>query len=191
MAHQGSSRPLRPLAPRTASGGLAPANPDPSPNEEHKVKRASMACAKCKRRRTKCSYDTTGSPCTECMLQGCQCIVDESADKRRKVAAKRAEEENKRLLERVKQLEGSRDYERQFKELLLEAFREGDDDSAAAIIHSIRSRLPEDHILDVLNQVLDKAEDRASNLEDGVEDAQGGMMVDGVPPYYPPDYATR
>lgn len=53
MAHQSSSRPLRPLAPRTASGGLAPANPDPSPNEEHKVKRASMACAECKRRRTK------------------------------------------------------------------------------------------------------------------------------------------
>lgn len=53
MAHQGSSRPLRPLAPRTASGGLAPANPDPGPNEEHKVKRASMACAECKRRRTK------------------------------------------------------------------------------------------------------------------------------------------
>jgi len=107
------------------------------------------------------------------------------------VAAKRAEEENKRLLERVKHLEGSRDYERQFKELILEAFREGDDDSAAAIIHSIRSRLPEDHILNVLNQVLDKAEDQASNLEGGVEDAQGGMMVDGVPPYYPPDYATR
>lgn len=107
------------------------------------------------------------------------------------MAAKRAEEENKRLLERVKQLEGSRDYERQFKELLLEAFREGDEDSVTAIIHSIRSRLPEDHILDVLNQVLDKAEDRAATLEDGVEDAQDGRVVDGVPPYYPPDYATR
>ena len=52
MAHQGSSRPLRPLAPRTTSG-LVPATPDPSTNEEHKVKRASMACAECKRRRTK------------------------------------------------------------------------------------------------------------------------------------------
>ncbi|OJJ86095.1 Zn(II)2Cys6 transcription factor domain-containing protein, partial [Aspergillus glaucus CBS 516.65] len=144
---------LRPLAPRTTSG-LVPENPDPSTNEEHKVKRASMACAECKRRRTKCSYDTTGSPCTECTLQGCQCFVDESADKRRKVAAKRSEEENKRLMERVKHLEGSRDYERQFKGLLIRAFREGDNDSAAAIIHSIRAQLPEKHLLEVLNQVL-------------------------------------
>lgn len=94
-------------------------------------------------------------------------------------------------MERVKHLEGSRDYERQFKGLLIEAFREGDNDSAAAIIHSIRAQLPENHLLEVLNQVLDKAEDRASSLEDGIDDAQDGMMVDGVPPFYPLNYASR
>lgn len=52
-----------------------------------------MACAECKRRRTKCSYDTTGSPCSECSLQGSECVVDESTDKRRKAAGRRIQEE--------------------------------------------------------------------------------------------------
>ena len=51
MAQQGSSRPLRPIAPRTTPGDLTPSNPESS--EEGKAKRASSACAECKRRRTK------------------------------------------------------------------------------------------------------------------------------------------
>ena len=51
MAQQGSSKPLRAIAPRMTPGGLTPS--EPSPSEDTKAKRASMACAECKRRRTK------------------------------------------------------------------------------------------------------------------------------------------
>lgn len=52
MAQQGSSRPLRPIAPRTTPGAPVPAI---SSHEEGsgKVRRAPMACTECKKRRTK------------------------------------------------------------------------------------------------------------------------------------------
>ncbi|KAL1847944.1 hypothetical protein Plec18167_004909 [Paecilomyces lecythidis] len=98
MPQQGA-RPLRALAPRTT---LTPESATPGPaTEESRIKRASTACKECKRRRTKCS---TGNPCTECAAHDRECVYDESADKRRKVAAKRAQEQleyYKGLLERL------------------------------------------------------------------------------------------
>ncbi|PYI11452.1 hypothetical protein BO78DRAFT_134685 [Aspergillus sclerotiicarbonarius CBS 121057] len=89
MAQQGSAKPFRPIAPRRIPEPPAPA----AAPEEGKIKRASTACGECKRRRTKCSADTTGTPCAECALHGRECVIDEFADKRRKVTAKRNEEE--------------------------------------------------------------------------------------------------
>lgn len=67
----------------------------------------------------------------------------------------------------------------------------GDDDAAAAVIKVIRSCVPEDQLLEYLNKVLNRTKTRASNLEVGVDGTQDGTMVDGVVPYYTPDYRTR
>ncbi|KAF9889250.1 hypothetical protein FE257_007563 [Aspergillus nanangensis] len=136
MAQQGPSRPLRPIAPR-----MAPDPPAPGPPaDEGKIKRASAACGECKRRRTKCSADTTGSPCTECALHGRECVIDEFADKRRKVAAKRAQEDLK--------------YYRGFVEELLEAIQIGHRESVEAIIDVIRSGASHEQIRTVISNSL-------------------------------------
>ncbi|KAG2417349.1 hypothetical protein HFD88_008568 [Aspergillus terreus] len=120
---------------------MVPDPPTPGPpSDEGKIKRASAACGECKRRRTKCSADTTGSPCTECAIHGRECIIDEYADKRRKVAAKRAQEELK--------------YYRGFLEQLIEAIRTGDGVSVDAIINIIRSGASHEEILAVVTQSL-------------------------------------
>ncbi|KAL5357543.1 hypothetical protein BJX96DRAFT_172619 [Aspergillus floccosus] len=87
-----------------------------------------------------CSADTTGSPCTECAIHGRECIIDEYADKRRKVAAKRAQEELK--------------YYRGFLEQLIEAIRTADGVSVDAIINIIRSGASHEEILAVVTQSL-------------------------------------
>lgn len=54
MAQQGSTRPFRPIAPRTLPGPLPPPPAPPGGGvEEVKIRRASAACTECKRRRTK------------------------------------------------------------------------------------------------------------------------------------------
>ncbi|EAW06692.1 Zn(II)2Cys6 transcription factor domain-containing protein [Aspergillus clavatus NRRL 1] len=121
MSHQGPPRPFRPIAPRTL---LDPPTPGPVA-EETKIRRASTACTECKKRRTKCSADSTGIPCSECALHGRTCIIDELADKRRKVAAKRTQEEL--------------EYYRVFVEHLLEVIRHGEQATIDAVINTIRS----------------------------------------------------
>ncbi|GFN16671.1 hypothetical protein AtubIFM55763_006969 [Aspergillus tubingensis] len=148
MAQQGSGKPFRPIAPRRIP---EPPTPAAAP-EEGKIKRASTACGECKRRRTKCSADTTGTPCAECALHDRECVIDEFADKRRKVAAKRAQEDLK--------------YYRGFVEQLLEALRSGDRSTIDGILDVIRSGATHDEIRAVLARSAPKDE---INIIDGVD----------------------
>ncbi|KAL3478124.1 hypothetical protein BJX99DRAFT_115074 [Aspergillus californicus] len=107
MADQPSRNAFRPIAPRTS---IEPLTINRYP-EETRAKRASAACFECKRRRTKCVVDNIDGPCTECALHGRECRIDESEDKRRKVNAKKTEEE--------------RDYYRAYTEYLIDAIRYG------------------------------------------------------------------
>ncbi|KAF7593934.1 hypothetical protein BBP40_010441 [Aspergillus hancockii] len=170
MAQQGSSRPFRPIAPRalpdplpSPSGGGAP--------EEVKIRRASAACTECKRRRTKCSADTTAPPCTECALHGRECVINEFADKRRKIAARRAQEEVK--------------YYRVFVDQLLEAIRLGDGPEVDAILAVIRSGASHNEIRAVVRNALGRDakmdEDMADSAGPGTEtdDASKDFTSDG------------
>ncbi|KAJ9244928.1 transcriptional regulator family: Fungal Specific TF [Paecilomyces variotii] len=155
MPQQGA-RPLRALAPRTT---LTPESGTPGPaTEESKIKRASTACKECKRRRTKCS---TGNPCTECAAHDRECVYDESADKRRKVAAKRAQEQL--------------DYYRGLLERLLESIRYCERAEVDHIVAVIRGGASLDDISAVIEQSLVRRkhtdEERDQDYEDEEEDS--------------------
>ncbi|PYH65659.1 uncharacterized protein BO88DRAFT_470772 [Aspergillus vadensis CBS 113365] len=138
MAQQGSGKPFRPIAPRRIP---EPPTPAAAP-EEGKIKRASTACGE---------Y-TTGTPCAECALHDRECVIDEFADKRRKVAAKRAQEDLK--------------YYRGFVEQLLEALRFGDRATIDGILDVIRSGATHDEIRAVIARSAPKDE---INILDGVD----------------------
>ncbi|KAI2879729.1 hypothetical protein CBS13152_9230 [Aspergillus niger] len=105
-----------------------------------------------------CSADTTGTPCAECALHDRECVIDEFADKRRKVAAKRAQEDLK--------------YYRGFVEQLLEALRSSDCATIDGILDVIRSGATHDEIRAVLARSAPKAE---INIPDGVD----SVVTDG------------
>ncbi|KAE8155393.1 hypothetical protein BDV40DRAFT_283838 [Aspergillus tamarii] len=172
MAQQGSSRPFRPIAPRTLPDPLPPPPAPPGRGvEEVKIRRASAACTECKRRRTKCSADTTGPPCAECALHGRDCVIDEFADKRRKVAARRAQEELR--------------YYRGFVEQLLKAIRHGEGTDVEAIVAVIRSGASHDEIRAVVRGLLKRdtkgEEDMPDSVGQGTEtdDTSKGLTPEG------------
>jgi len=163
QGHTGSNRLRRALAPRVASTpeSLAPGS---GAAEEIKTKRASTACKECKRRRTRCS---TGNPCAECAAHGRECVYDELADKRRKVAAKRTQEEL--------------DYYRGFLERLLDSIRYCEPGHIDQIINVIRGGASLDEILSVVEQSLNQVrgfheKDKAQGGEAEVEESNEGMM---------------
>ncbi|GAD93628.1 C6 finger domain protein, putative [Paecilomyces variotii No. 5] len=173
MPQQGA-RPLRALAPRTT---LTPDSATPGPaTEESRIKRASTACKECKRRRTKVqsftlpvlpSLCSTGNPCTECAAHDRECVYDESADKRRKVAAKRAQE----------QLE----YYRGILERLLESIRYCERAEIDQIIAVIRGGASLNDISAVVEQSLTSRKhtdgERDQDFEDEEEDSD---LIDDV-----------
>ncbi|KAI1046607.1 hypothetical protein LB505_010686 [Fusarium chuoi] len=38
-------------------------------------KRATKACLKCRKRKVRCDVTRTSTPCTNCRLDGCECVV--------------------------------------------------------------------------------------------------------------------
>ncbi|RAL01342.1 Zn(II)2Cys6 transcription factor domain-containing protein [Aspergillus ibericus CBS 121593] len=166
----GSAKPFRPIAPRRIPEPPVPA----AAPEEGKIKRASTACGECKRRRTKCSADTTGTPCAECALHGRECVIDEFADKRRKVAAKRT-------------LEDLRFY-RGFLELLLEAIRIGDDAFVERLVNVIRAGASYDEIQALLAKFAPSDE---MNMPDGVDFGVTDSNNNSPPTSSKPDGMTR
>ncbi|KAA8644465.1 Zn(II)2Cys6 transcription factor domain-containing protein [Aspergillus tanneri] len=129
-----------------------------------------MACTECKRRRTKCNAaDTAGSACSECALHGRECIVDEFADKRRKIAAKRTEETLK--------------YYRGFVDELLEAIRTGDSASIEMMVDVIRSGASHKEIHSVITRILNQNPTDDKKPADAVNNAR----TDGKMPDMPPD----
>ncbi|KAE8356501.1 hypothetical protein BDV28DRAFT_127109 [Aspergillus coremiiformis] len=159
MAEQGPSRPFRPIAPRTMPDDLSP--PGVSA-EEVKAKRASAACTECKKYRTKCNTDSIGGPCTECVIHGRRCEIDESADKRRKVDAKRD-------LENLM-------YYRGFVEQLLRAIRYGDRTEVDAVVIAIQSGATYENILSVI------AKWAAVEEEDIIESMEQPGTSEGLTP---------
>ncbi|RHZ57914.1 Zn(II)2Cys6 transcription factor domain-containing protein [Aspergillus thermomutatus] len=165
MSHQGPPRPFRHIAPRTLLD-----TPTARPvAEESKIRRASTACAECKRRRTKCSAKLTGAPCSVCALHHRDCIIDKDADKRRKVAQKRLEEDLT--------------YYREFVEQLLEALRHGKRACIDAIINVIRSGATLEEIRLVVAQSLGHTNE-VDGLENTVPDLK---QPDGVSVKSSPD----
>ena len=43
-------------------------------------KRATKACLKCRKRKVRCDVTRTSTPCTNCRLDGCECVVARRAD---------------------------------------------------------------------------------------------------------------
>ncbi|KAJ5619639.1 hypothetical protein N7510_003623 [Penicillium lagena] len=144
MDHLGS-RGLRPIAPRTVMPGLTPPGqgpPGPLPPEEPRMKRASTACTECKRRRTRCADGKPGKPCSECETHGRQCFFDEGSDKRRKISAKRTQEDLR--------------YYRQFVDFLLEAIRTSEYSVVQHLIEIIRAGMPEDQLAAEVAHILNR-----------------------------------
>ncbi|KAL2012024.1 hypothetical protein VTN00DRAFT_4742 [Thermoascus crustaceus] len=160
------TRPLRALAPRTPSmaESSTPAPGTGAATEEGgKMKRASSACKECKRRRIKC---TTGNPCAECAAHGRTCIYDELADKRRKLAAKRTQEEL--------------EYYRGLLERLLLSIRCCERENVDQIISVIRrgASLPEISTVVDLNLHSNKDRDRRDSEMEDAEGEEDGEYVD-------------
>ncbi|KAL4874781.1 hypothetical protein BJY04DRAFT_174641 [Aspergillus karnatakaensis] len=106
MADQLPRHNFRLIAPRT---GTEPPTASRSP-DENKTKRATTACGECKHRRTKCFTEEPGGPCTECKFHNRECIIDEMADKRRKVAARETEENLKKTQRELERCRLERDH---------------------------------------------------------------------------------
>ena len=96
------------IAPQTmplggGTGGQPPLSSSGGGPEDSRMKRASNACKECQKRRTRC----TGPPkCSECDTHDRECTFDEQADRRRRVNARRTEEELASLTEFTEQLVG-------------------------------------------------------------------------------------
>lgn len=126
-----------------------------------------------------CSFDSTGNPCSECSLQGSECIVDEAADKRRKAAGRRIQEELllyqdtlKVAQEQIKVLQQElRDTKYEFSMMLMEkervldatstfldkllgVLRKNDSVAFSALIGTIRSGAGNAQIMGVLDQLM-------------------------------------
>ncbi|KAI9376214.1 hypothetical protein BJX61DRAFT_445469 [Aspergillus egyptiacus] len=106
--------------------------------EDTKTKRASAACKECQHRRTKCTPDEKGGPCAECRIHDRACIIDEASDRRRKVNAKRTEEE--------------RDYYMAYVRYIIEGIRHGENHEIMQLIASIKSGCGDDMIHYTLSQ---------------------------------------
>ncbi|KAJ5808870.1 hypothetical protein N7474_010139 [Penicillium riverlandense] len=78
MTTKTSLRPLRPLCPIEKGSFPQPQTPCSSCRKRRNV---SLACTECRQKKTKCSGTT---PCANCTAKGCQCIYDQSSDRRRK-----------------------------------------------------------------------------------------------------------
>jgi hypothetical protein len=99
------------------------------------TKKASTACNECRRRKIRCDI---GNPCANCIAHRVQCVYDELTDKRRKVAAKLAEQESQ--------------YYRDFLLQLLHTIRTEDEEIVQSLISVIRSGASHDQIFAMLGQ---------------------------------------
>ncbi|KAE8395216.1 hypothetical protein BDV23DRAFT_103551 [Aspergillus alliaceus] len=107
---------------RLAPKELPPSTHDePSPAEQSKRKRASLACLECQRRRIKCG---PGRPCEPCFQNNRECVYNECSDKRRKISAEATEQDLK--------------FYRSALENLLRAIQHGRDADVDYIINDIR-----------------------------------------------------
>jgi hypothetical protein len=112
---------------------------------------------------------STGNPCTECAAHDRECVYDESADKRRKVAAKRAQEQleyYKGILERL--LESIRYCERAEIEQIIAVIRGGAslDDISTVIENSLARRKHADEGMDLEEE---EEEDDSDLMDDVLE----------------------
>ncbi|KAL2827183.1 hypothetical protein BDW59DRAFT_160472 [Aspergillus cavernicola] len=134
MADQPPRHAFRPIAPRTTAEIPSTAQFP----EEPRTKRASAACAECKKRRTKCVVDNIDGLCTECALHNRECLIDETEDRRRKASVKKTED----LLE----------YYRAYVEYFILAIRDGADGDIKNLIGTIKTSGEDENIHAALSQ---------------------------------------
>ncbi|PWY91813.1 hypothetical protein BO94DRAFT_380387 [Aspergillus sclerotioniger CBS 115572] len=101
---------------------------------------------------SQCSADTTGTPCAECHLHGRDCVIDEFADKRRKVSVKRTEEALK--------------YYRGLLDAVLETIRLADRPSVDVFVDFVRTGASYDEIQAF---IAESAPNDAMSIPDGVD----------------------
>ncbi|KAL4802520.1 hypothetical protein BDV18DRAFT_62412 [Aspergillus unguis] len=107
-----------------------------------RAKKASIACAECRRRRSKC---TGGIPCDRCRGDKTACVVNEDSDRRRKGVLERRLE----LLER----------DRSLLSVLIESLQQANELEASRVLDVIRSRSS----LDDIREFLDTAPRSSEN----------------------------
>ncbi|KAJ5600700.1 C6 transcription factor [Penicillium hetheringtonii] len=113
-------RPIRPRTPNSIVSAVE--ETDNNTLNEILIKRRSVACTECQRRRTKCAF---GNPCLECKKHNSLCLFEENSDKRRKTYSKKIEEELK--------------FYRGFLDDLIETIRQSNNDDIDRIVNIVRS----------------------------------------------------
>ncbi|KAL4979788.1 hypothetical protein BDW66DRAFT_96241 [Aspergillus desertorum] len=173
---------LRPLAPKGPDTEARPMSRSP---EETRTKRASTACSECKLRRTKCTVADSGGPCTECALHNRECIIDELADRRRKIAAKETEENLKRTQMELQATRTELEYYRSYVDYLLTSIRSCQEGELSKIVKVIRRGSTDEEILSYLSQVvpvfprLDPRTPRGMDFPDGENGLTTGCRASG------------
>jgi hypothetical protein len=147
-------RGYQPLAPRPQLlGGGGGTLAGGSGQEEKRIRRASTACTECQKRRTRC----TGPPhCTECSHHARECVFDEAADRRRKVSAKRIQDQL--------------DHYRGLTEDLIDVLRDSDGPTVQSIVNTIRSGAQPGEIRDTLTRILEN-NNRTAPRYSGVQES--------------------
>ncbi|KAJ6012399.1 C6 transcription factor SndA [Penicillium canescens] len=164
------SQGLQPLAPQTSmgasgGGGARADRPGGGDDKDRRVRRSSTACRECQKRRTRCS----GHPqCDECRSQNRECFFDEANDRRRKVFARKTQD----------QLE----YYRHFTEDLISLFRDSDGATVQLIVNTIRSGAERRNLRELLTRLNKDAE---------AEEDPNNPVLDPSNPYYYPNQPRR
>ncbi|KAL4787287.1 hypothetical protein BJX76DRAFT_19566 [Aspergillus varians] len=175
MGDQPPRQAFRSIAPKGTETEVPTTSRSP---EDTRTKRASTACGECKQRRTKCTVDDSGGPCAECAFHNRECVIDELADKRRKVAAKETEENLKKSQKDLAIAQGELEYYRTYVRYLLDTIRFCQLTDVNKLVAVIRSGSTDEEIRAFLSQFANVFSQYSLQTPRGSDSTEG---QDGTP----------
>lgn len=139
-----------------------------------------------------CTVDENGGPCTECAYHNRECVIDELADKRRKIAARETEENLRKTQEELEIARQEIQFHRSYSDQIIKVIRYSGEEEVEKFISLIRRGASNDEIRAFVSKyahVLPHFSLEAPHALDSIMD--DGPMVDGPMPDGGPSLLPR